>query len=166
MKISQTTIINSDTLPYISFNVDLDNQLSNYYKTAYEMKCFLYWEANILKTFSNYKYELYMLHEENDKAVIEFLYRNKLDPNLVFYFKVTFPIHGNIVFDTIELTHLTNKHRLIHCGEKFKQQACEDLKEIVNNLLSRDSAGNLCKNCIHKYTQKLHPNCVKYFTAL
>ncbi|MBS1515322.1 MAG: hypothetical protein JSS63_09835 [Bacteroidetes bacterium] len=167
MKISQTTIINSCAMPIISFIVKLsEDEISKFYKTAHEIKCFLLWEANKLKESSNYYYEFLMSHEENDKAIIEFAYRNKLDPNLVLYFDVTFHLTGNISFDIVDLMHSNNKHRLIHCGEKFKQQACEDVKEIINNLLSRNSAGTLCKNCVHKYTQKLYPRCVNYYTTL
>lgn len=167
MEISQTTITNSETLPYISFKVELsDNEFRKYYKTAYEIKCFLYWENNEIKGSTNYDYKLYMLHEENDKAVIEFQYLNKLDPNLVLNFDVTFYLNGNISFDNIELMHLNNKNRIIHCGEKFKQQACEDVKEIINNLLSRNSAGTLCKNCKYNHIKKLNPCCVNYYTAL
>ena len=151
----------------LRYNVELSQEeWRSHYKDGHELKCFLYWEDNKLKNTSNYDYQFYCTHEYPDRTVIEFQYQNRKDKNLVINFNMTFPHQKNFNFDKIQLMHLKNKACLGYSNEEFKAQALQDIKEIVEKLLGRDSSQYLCNSCIYNHKKKLDPQCEKLYTAL
>jgi len=126
---------------------------------GYELKCHLIASPEPYGISSEYILHDLQLDETAEEGIQQTLrYKHREDSTQILSISIIFPPDGDFFIYYI----------LLHCGKsdakdlKFRDQACDSVKEILQLVLNREKEEH-CATCAYKFKQRLSGKCSELY---